>query len=346
MSIFGKIFDVVGDFGSNIYNAGKDAVMGFGSNVSSTVSSGTAKTVSALSAPFTGGLGASFSKFGQTAGNIGNIISAGTAIGNLISDKDSGQGSPLGAFTGLQGAPNPVANTTGLGTGSGGSLVQFPRGNMGSGQSFFPNAPLENQSGLIETNQSSIGANMLAPFGTTGLSLANKYLVPFATNKTSQALGLLGGLATSFFGDDDNNQTGGTTLMPDPMISFAPNVQTMPQMGTGSAFFSPVLGRIGISTKGNIIITRRLKNQFKALADNVGLAQASNLAGVPLEVGAMILTKRFATRGKSISTKKMQECARTYKRITNFYNMIPRRTATRTTRAKSMRGASTVIQNS
>merc|ERR1712185_224743 len=114
----------------------------------------------------------------------------------------------------------------------------------------------------------------------------------------------------------------------------------------GNAFFSPVLGRIGISSKGNIIITRRLKNQFKALADNVGLAQASNLAGVPLEVGAMILTKRFATRGKSISTKKMQECARTYKRITNFYNMIPRRTATRTTRAKTMRGASTVIQNS
>ena len=130
------------------------------------------------------------------------------------------------------------------------------------------------------------------------------------------------------------------------MISFAPGVQTMPQMGTGSAFFSPVLGRIGISSRGNIIITRRLKNQFKALADNVGLVQASNLAVLPLEVGAMILTKRFSTRGKSISTKKMQECARTYKRITNFYNMIPRRTATRTTRAKSMRGASTVIQNS
>ena len=123
MSIFGKIFDVVGDFGSNIYSAGKDAVMGFGSNLSSTVSSGTAKTVSALSAPFTGGIGSSFTEFGRTAGTIGNIISAGTAIGNLVSDKDSGQGSPLGAFTGLQGAPNPVANTTGLGTGSGSSLV-------------------------------------------------------------------------------------------------------------------------------------------------------------------------------------------------------------------------------
>jgi len=338
MSIFGKIFDVVGDFGSDIYNAGKSAVSGAGSAVSNVFTSGIGKGVANAFAPVTGTLGA-----------IGGALGGLSAIGNLVSDKDSGQGSPLGAFTGLQGSPSPIANTTGLGTGSGSPLINRPTGinNSGSGQSFFPNAPLENQSGLIETNQSSImGANFLAPFGTTGLSLANKYIVPFASNKASQALGLLGGLATSLIGDDDNNQTGGTTLMPDPMISFAPNVQTMPQMGTGNAFFSPVLGRIGISSKGNIIITRRLKNQFKALADNVGLAQASNLAGVPLEIGAMILTKRFATRGKSISTKKMQECARTYKRITNFYNMIPRRTATRTTRAKSMRGASTVIQNS
>ena len=337
MSIFGKIFDVVGDFGSNIYNAGKSAVSGAGSAIGNVFKS-----------EVDSGIGNAFSSVTGTLGAIGSAIGGLSAIGNLVSDKDSGQGSPLGAFTGLQGAPNPVANTTGLGTNTGGALVQpNPLNNYGSGQSFFPNAPIENQSGLVETNQSSImGANFLAPFGTTGLSLANKYLVPFASNKASQALGLLGGLATSLIGDDDNNKQGGTTLMPDPMISFAPNVQTMPQMGTGQAFFSPVLGRIGISSKGNIIITRRLKNQFKALADNVGLAQASNLAGVPLEIGAMILTKRFSTRGKSISTKKMQECARTYKRITNFYNMIPRRTATRTTRAKTMRGASTVIQNS
>ena len=338
MSIFGKVFDVVGDFGSDIYNAGKSAVSGAGSAIGNVFSSGVSSGIGKAFGPVTGTLGA-----------IGSAIGGLSAIGNLVSDKDSGQGSPLGAFTGLQGAPNPVANTTGLGTKTGGPLVPLPNplNNYGSGQSFFPNAPIENQSGIIDTNQSSImGANFLAPFGTTGLSLANKYLVPFASNKASQALGLLGGLATSLIGDDNDQTQGGTTLMPDPMISFAPNVQTMPQMATGNAFFSPVLGRIGISTKGNIIITRRLKNQFKALADNVGLAQASNLAGVPLEVGAMILTKRFSTRGKSISTKKMQECARTYKRITNFYNMIPRRTATRTTRAKTMRGASTVIQNS
>ena len=335
MSIFGKVFDVVGDFGSDIYNAGKSAVSGAGSAIGNVFSSGVSK-----------GVGSAFSGITGTLGAIGAGLGGLSAIGNLVSDKDSGQGSPLGAFTGLQGAPSPVANTTGLGTGTSMDLQFSNLNNSGSGQSFFPNAPLENQSGLIETNQSSLGS--LVPFGTNAVSQAFNYLQPFVSSKGGQALSLLGGLATSLIGDDDNNKPklGGTTLMPDPMISFAPNVQTMPQMQTGNAFFSPVLGRIGISSRGNIIITRRLKNQFKALADNVGLAQASNLAGIPLEVGAMILTKRFSTRGKSISTKKMQECARTYKRITNFYNMIPKRTASRTTRAKSMRGASTVIQNS
>ena len=342
MSIFGKIFDVVGDFGSDIYAAGKGAVSGVGSAVSSVIGSKVGQGVSSAFAPITG-----------TLGGIGAALGGLSAIGNLVSDKDSGQGSPLGAFTGLQGAPSPVANTTGLGTGSGSQLLQFGTGqvnNPGSGQSFFPNAALENQSGLIETNQSSLGS--LVPFGTGLAGQAFQLAKPFITNKTSQAIGLLGGLATQFF-DDDKEQPTNTTLAPTiggPM-AFGVGGQgalTIPQAMPmqGSAFMSPVLGRIGISSKGNIIITRRLKNQFKALADNVGLAQASNLAGVPLEIGAMILTKRFATRGKSISTKKMQECARTYKRITNFYNMIPRRTATRTTRAKSMRGASTVIQNS
>ena len=39
MSIFGKIFDVVGDFGSGLYKAGKSAVGGVGSAVGSVLSS-------------------------------------------------------------------------------------------------------------------------------------------------------------------------------------------------------------------------------------------------------------------------------------------------------------------
>ena len=293
-----------------------------------------------------------------TLGAIGGALGGLNAIGNLVSDKDSGQGSPLGAFTGLQGAPAPVATTTGTGAGGSGNLInRFDPSMSGSGQSFFPNAPVENQSGLIETNQSSImqAGLPLLPVGTGLANQAFQLAKPFITNKTSQALGLLGGLATAYL-DGDKKEPTPTDLITDYDISkftgdfmaygVGGQVAIQQPMQTGSAFMSPVLGRIGISSRGNIIITRRLKNQFKALADNIGLAQASNLAGIPLEVGAMILTKRFATRGKSISTKKMQECARTYKRITNFYNMIPRRTATRTTRAKTMRGASTVIQNS
>ena len=336
MSIFGKVFDVVGDFGSDLYRGAKNTISGAGSAVGNVFTSGVSEGVKNAFGGVTG-----------TLGGIGAALGGLSAIGNLVSDKDSGQGSPLGAFTGLQGAPNPIATTTGTGAGNASNLVNnnLASRDFGSAQSFFPNAPFENQSGIIETNQSSLG---LIPIGGQLASQAFQVAKPFITSKTSQAIGLLGGLATSLIGDDDQtqSQTGGTTIMPDPMISFAPNVQTMPQMGAGTAYFSPVLGRIGISSRGNIIITRRLKNQFKALADNIGLAQASNIAVIPLEVGAMILTKRFSTRGKSISTKKMQECARTYKRITNFYNMIPRRTATRTTRAKSMRGASTVIQNS
>jgi hypothetical protein len=346
MSIFGKVFDVVGDFGSDLYKGAKNTISGGFDAVGNVFTSGVGS-----------GIGNVLGKISGPVGTIVDVIGIGGAIGNLVSDKDSGQGSPLGAFTGLQGAPSPVANTTGLGTGTSSNLINRPGGNInnpGSGQSFFPNAAIENQSGLIETNQSSIGnftqaGFPLIPIGGGLASQAFQLAKPFLTSKASQAIGLLGGLATTLIDDDDDKQT--TTLTGGSPMAFGVGgqgaltiPQTMPMQG--SAFMSPVLGRIGISSRGNIIITRRLKNQFKALADNVGLAQASNLAGVPLEVGAMILTKRFSTRGKSISTKKMQECARTYKRITNFYNMIPRRTATRTTRAKTMRGASTVIQNS
>jgi len=341
MSIFGKIFDVVGDFGSDIYNAGKSAVSGAGSAVGNVFSSGVGQGVSKAFAPITGTLGA-----------IGGALGGLSAIGNLVSDKDSGQGSPLGAFTGLQGAPSPVATTSGTGAGGSGNLINRLNPTMsGSAQSFFPNAPIENQSGLIETNQSSVmqAGFPLIPIGGGLASQAFQLARPFLSSKTSQAINLLGGLATTFIGDDEKEQP--TTVGDGPM-GFGIGGQgalTIPQtmpMRQGNAFMSQVLGRIGISSRGNIIITRRLKNQFKALADNIGLVQASNLAQVPVEIGAMILTKRFSTRGKSISTKKMQECARTYKRITNFYNMIPRRTATRTTRAKTMRGSSTVIKNS
>ena len=323
----------------------------------------------------TSGVGSFVDQATKFSNALSPINTAVTAISGIFDSKDSGNtnpfgggGSALGTFSAPAPVPIETTSNTGAGPFSGGQSALGSIGaltNQGSASSITPRPPFLNQNQAIESASSSISAgNFLAPIGT-GLSVLGKAtgllnrLPGFGVNYKIPAIG-------DILGDDDNRSFTNTAFAPsfndlitDYDISKATGdfmaygvggqgaVMMPQQMGQmGNAFFSPVLGRIGISSKGNIIITRRLKNQFKALADNVGLAQASNLAGVPLEIGAMILTKRFATRGKSISTKKMQECARTYKRITNFYNMIPRRTATRTTRAKSMRGASTVIQNS
>ena len=316
----------------------------------------------------TSGVGSFVDQATKFSNALNPINTAVTAISGIFDSKDSGNtnpfgggGSALGSFSAPTPVPIETTSNTGAGPFGGGQSALGAIGaltNQGSASSITPRPPFLNQNQAIETPSSSISAgNFLAPIGT-GLSVLGKAtgllnrLPNFGINYKIPAIG-------DILGDDDNRSFTNTAFAPSfeqfnnggGNMGFGVGGQgalTIPQAMPmqGNAFFSPVLGRIGISSKGNIIITRRLKNQFKALADNVGLAQASNLAGVPLEVGALMLTKRFATRGKSISTKKMQDCARTYKRITNFYNMIPRRTATRTTRAKSMRGASTVIQNS
>ena len=312
-----------------------------------------------------GNVGSGIADFVDTAGSFASKLNPlsqiATGISGLFDNKDSGNiqpqissSAPLGAFSP---PPPPVATTTGLGTGSSNPFAMgfFAPNNQGSGGSLIPRPPTENQNAIVETSQSSLGS------------------IPSLFQQAPNIVGLGTQIAkrvTPFFGFGSSQNLKqpfdipdiGEIIEDDNRTVFAPSIGdfmaygvggqgalTIPQvmpMQSGTAFMSPVLGRIGISSKGNIIITRKLRNQFKALADNVGLAQASNLAGIPLEVGAMILTKRFPTRGKSISTKKMRDCARTYRQITNFYNMIPKRSATRTTKRATMRGASTVIQNS
>lgn len=309
-----------------------------------------------------GNVGSGIADFVDTAGSFASKLNPlsqiATGISGLFDNKDSGNFSatpqisstaPLGAFSP---PPPPVATTTGLGTGSSNpfSMGFYAPNNQGSGGSLIPRPPAENQNAIVETNKSSLGN--LIPFIPPALNVAGKALnflrpQPFSPFGGSKLQNFKIPEIGQLLEDDDQTTFNFPTRTPmfeeftqlvNPMM---PQVQ---QAGTG--FMSPVLGTIRLSPKGNLIITRKLKNQFKALADNVGLAQASNIAGVPLEIGAMILTKRFPQRSKSISTKKMRDCARTYKQITNFYNMIPKRSATRTTRAKTMRGASTVIQNS
>ena len=284
-------------------------------------------------------------------------------IGGLFDNKDSGNVSPTFQLdtnpTAYLPPPVPVESTTGTGTGNFPfSMGFFAPNNQGSGGSLIPRPPFENQNAVVETASSSIQTAGLPTILQTAPNIIGlgaqvaKRLSPFLglgsqTLKQPFDIPAIGEII------EDDNQTVFAPNRTGDFFNMAYGVggqgalqipQAMPMQG--SAFMSPVLGRIGISSKGNIIITRKLRNQFKALADNVGLAQASNLAGVPLEIGAMILTKRFPSRSKSISTKKMRDCARTYRQITNFYNMIPKRSASRTTKRATMRGASTVIQNS
>jgi hypothetical protein len=299
-------------------------------------------------------LGSQATKFTKA---IDPISTAVTAISGLFDNKDSGNISRSPTFA-LDTNPTqyvpppPIATTSGTGTGSSNPFAMgfFAPNNQGSGGSLIPRPPVENQNQIIETSQSSLGS--LIPFIPPALNVASKalnFLKPqpfspfggskFSTYKIPQIGEIL---------DDESDRQfklpGVQPMFEEFTQLVNPMMPQVQQSGTG--FMSPVLGIIRLSPKGNLIITRKVKNQFKALADNVGLAQASNLAGVPLEIGAMILTKRFPMRSKSISTKRMRDCARTYRQITNFYNMIPKRTATRKASTRSMRGASTVIQNS
>jgi hypothetical protein len=306
------------------------------------------------------GIGSFVDTASSFASKLNPLSQIATGISGLFDNKDSGNFSASPTFqldtnpTQYQLPPPVVSNTTNLGTGSA-AFTDFmmPLNNQGSGGDVIPRPPFENQNAIIETNQSSLGNLITQAPNILGLGTQlAKRVTPFFGFGSNQTLKQPFDIPAIGEIIEDDNQTVFAPTQGD-FFNMAYGVggqgavqipQQMPM--TGTAFMSPVLGRIGISSKGNIIITRKLRNQFKALADNVGLAQASNLAGLPLEIGAMILTKRFPSRSKSISTKKMRDCARTYKQITNFYNMIPKRTASRTTKRATMRGASTVIQNS
>ena len=300
-------------------------------------------------------LGSQAAKFTQAIDPISTLVSS---ISGIFDNKDSG--SSAGPFGGGGSAIQsvtapPLINTTietGAGPfGGGGSAVQALSGlnNQGSGGSLILRPPFANQDKIIETSQSSVAGfgNILQQAPNIiglGAQIA-KRTAPFFGFGSGQNLKIpqVGDIV-----DVDQDQLTYNTPRTPMFEEFTQLINPMtPQIQQqGAGFMSPILGRLKLSPRGNLIITRKMRSQFKALADNVGLTQASNLAGIPLEIGAMILTKRFPTRAKSISTKKMRDCARTYRQITNFYNMIPKRSATRTTKRATMRGASTVIQNS
>ena len=315
-------------------------------------------TIGRIGSNVLGGLqtiGSQAAKFTQA---IDPISTAVTAISNLFDNKDSGINSPgpfMGGGSAIQSSTAaPIIETTtetGAGPfGGGGSAIQGFTGlnNTGSGGSVIPRPYDLNQDRAIETSNSSVaGFGQLFQQAPNLLGLGSQIIkrLPFFGFGSGQTLKIPG--VGDIVDVDQDQLTFNTPRLPmfEEFTQLVNPVSPMLQQ-QGAGFFSPVLGRIRLSPKGTIIITRKMRSQFKALADNVGLVQASNIAGVPLEIGAMILTKRFPQRSKSISTKKMRDCARTYKQVMNFANMIPKRTATRRTTSKSMRGASTVIQNS
>lgn len=306
-----------------------------------------------------GNVGSGIASFVDTAGSFASKLNPlsqiATGISGLFDNKDSGSANPfMGGGSAIRtSVPAPLVETTtetGAGPfGGGGSALQAFTGlnNTGSGGSLIPRYSPLNQDAIIETNKSSIGNVLQQAPNIIGLGAQiAKRTAPFFGFGSSQNLKIpdVGDIV-----DVDQDQLTFNTPRLPMFEEFTQLVNPMTPMlqQQGAGFMSPVLGRIRLSPKGTLIITRKMRSQFKALADNVGLAQASNIAGVPLEIGAMILTKRFPQRSKSISTKKMRDCARTYKQVMNFANMIPKRTASRTSKAsRTMRGASTVIQNS
>ena len=301
------------------------------------------------------GIGSFVDTASSFADKLNPLSMVAQGISGLFDNKDSGNVSRSPTFA-LDtnplnySPPPPVSTTTGLGTGSSSPFGMgfFAPNNQGSGGSLIPRPSPLNQDAILETSQSSIGNILQQAPNIIGLGAQiAKRTAPFFGFGSGQNLKIP---AVGDIVDVNQDQLQfNTPTMRFPMFEeftqlVNPLTPQMQQMGAG--FMSPVLGRMRLSPKGTLIITRKMRSQFKALADNVGLAQASNIAGVPLEIGAMILTKRFPQRSKSISTKKMRDCARTYKQVMQFANMIPKRTATRSTKRTSMRGASTVIQNS
>jgi hypothetical protein len=143
--------------------------------------------------------------------------------------------------------------------------------------------------------------------------------------------------------------TGG--LMPNQnMGGFITDTQVMQQGrpfgAPRAAFISPLLGQINYTSTGKLSITRKLRSKAKSLADMVGLANAAQLAGIPIMLYSEILLKTFRARTRCISTKEMRKCAKTYDDIKHFYNMIPSKTSSRrrTTRRSSGSGIQMIKQ--
>jgi hypothetical protein len=126
--------------------------------------------------------------------------------------------------------------------------------------------------------------------------------------------GLAGGLLSGQIQDESDN-----------VLNF-PNVRDVGMTGSPNQAIMTPIGVLRFSTKGNPIITRKMKSRLKSLADQVGLQQASQIAGIPLQLGAMILTKTFPSRERGVTGRELRQARKTVNKMKSFYAMIPTRT--------------------
>ena len=125
-------------------------------------------------------------------------------------------------------------------------------------------------------------------------------------------------------------------------------VATLPEYlgGSGSDFQEGAtpIGKLRLSSRGNLIITRSMKRKMKSLADTVGLEQAAALVGIDVRTASAILLKSFPTREKGVTGKELRQCRRVVNKMKHFYSMIPTRT-TSSRRSTTVARGVTQIKN-
>ena len=273
----------------------------------------------------------SINPFGAIASGIGKIFGGGnTAAGEGMNTNTQN--------TGIETAASAVQDIGNLVSGIGnifGAKAQaaeylpVPQGGMAP--TVMPGNPVFSPGPDLGTfGLGSVLGNLT---GMLGADLAMQNLVE-TDDKVTNQLPMIGG------------------YMPNQNTELAKWVMDMPASqgrpfgSPRAAFMSPLLGQINYTSTGKLSITRKLRQRAKSLADMVGLANAANMSGVPVMLYSEILLKTFRARTRSVTTKEMRKCAKTYDDIKHFYNMIPSKTSSRrrTTRRSSGSGIQMIKQ--
>tara|TARA_R100001594_G_C4040989_1_gene263213 strand:+ start:336 stop:1235 length:900 start_codon:yes stop_codon:yes gene_type:complete len=276
------------------------------------------------------------SSIGSFLGSINPFAGIATGIGNIFGGGNTPAGEGMNTNTQNTGLETAASAVDSLGTiasglsnifGSKAQAAEYlpvPQGGMppqvmpGS-PVFSPGLPLGNF---------GLGSVLGNIGGMLGVDTAMDALVETEDKVTNQI---------PMIGDMMPNQNMGGNVV---------SLQGRPMGAPRAAFMSPLLGQINYTSTGKLSITRKLRQKAKSLADMVGLQAAAQLSGIPVMMYSEILLKTFRARTRSVTTKEMRKCAKTYDDIKHFYNMIPSKTSSRrrTTRRSSGSGIQMIKQ--